>query len=210
MENLIQGFFVSGGLIVAIGAQNAFVLKQGLLKRHTFWISLTCFLCDSILISLGVLGLGQLISQNQTASVALAFVGALFLLVYGVRAFKAAYQGSSALNLESNAENRTSVFKTILATLAITLLNPHVYLDTVVIMGGIAGTLELTEKWLFFLGAILASVLWFFGLGYGARLLIPLFKRPATWRILDFTIGIIMWSISFSLVKYALTLLNAE
>ena len=77
-------------------------------------------------------------------------------------------------------------------------------------MGGIAGTLELTEKWLFFLGAILASVLWFFGLGYGARLLIPLFKRPATWRILDFTIGIIMWSISFSLVKYALTLLNAE
>ena len=143
MENLIQGFFVSGGLIVAIGAQNAFVLKQGLLKRHTFWISLTCFLCDSILIFLGVLGLGQLISQNQTASVALAFVGALFLLVYGVRAFKAAYQGSSALNLESNAENGTSVFKTILATLAITLLNPHVYLDTVVIMGGIAGTLEM-------------------------------------------------------------------
>ena len=131
-------------------------------------------------------------------------------MVYGVRAFKAAYQGSSALNLENNAENGTSVFKTILATLAITLLNPHVYLDTVVIMGGIAGTLEFTEKWLFFLGAILASVLWFFGLGYGARLLIPLFKRPATWRILDCTIGIIMWLISFSLVKYALKLLNAE
>ena len=131
-------------------------------------------------------------------------------MVYGVRAFKAAYQGSSALNLENNAENGTSVFKTILATLAITLLNPHVYLDTVVIMGGIAGTLGLTEKWLFFLGAILASVLWFFGLGYGARLLIPLFKRPATWRILDFTIGMIMWLISFSLVKYALTLLNVE
>ena len=209
MENLIQGFFVSGGLIVAIGAQNAFILKQ-VLKRHTFWISLTCFLCDCILISVGVLGLGQLISQNQTASVALAFIGALFLLVYGAQAFKAAYQGSSALNLESNVENGTSVFKSILAALAITLLNPHVYLDTVVIIGGIAGTLELTEKWLFLLGAILASVLWFFGLGYGARLLIPLFKRPATWRILDCTIGIIMWLISFSLVKYALTLLNAE
>ena len=210
MENLIQGFFVSGGLIVAIGAQNAFILKQGLLKRHTFWISLTCFLCDCILISVGVLGLGQLISQNQTASVALAFIGALFLLVYGAQAFKAAYQGSSALNLESNVENGTSVFKSILAALAITLLNPHVYLDTVVIIGGIAGTLELTEKWLFLLGAILASVLWFFGLGYGARLLITLFKRPATWRILDCTIGIIMWLISFSLVKYALKLLNAE
>lgn len=208
MQTFIQGFLVSGGLIVAIGAQNAFVLKQGLLKRHTFWISLTCFLCDFILISFGVLGLGHFISQSPTASITLAFIGALFLLVYGARAFKSAYVGNSALNIENSSGENTSAFKAVLTTLAMTLLNPHVYLDTVVIVGGVAGTLSLTEKWLFLFGAVLASGLWFFGLGYGARLLIPLFKHPATWRVLDCLIGIIMWLISWSLVKYGLALLN--
>ena len=210
MEHLLQGFLVSGGLIIAIGAQNAFVLKQGLLKRHTFWISFTCFLCDFILISLGVLGLGHLISQSPMASVALAFVGALFLLVYGARAFKSAYMGNSTLHIEPQAEDSGSAIKAVFATLAMTLLNPHVYLDTVVIIGGVAGTLALSEKWLFLLGAVFASALWFFGLGYGARLLIPLFKRPITWRILDSLIGIVMWLISFSLIKYGLALLQAQ
>ncbi|HBO37591.1 MAG TPA: amino acid transporter [Pasteurellaceae bacterium] len=207
MDTFIQGFLISGGLIVAIGAQNAYVLKQGLLKRHIFWISLTCFLCDFILISLGVLGLGYLISQSPIASVALSFVGALFLLVYGARAFKSAYVGNVSMIVEGHEKNDGSALKAVFAALAITLLNPHVYLDTVVIIGGIAGTLSLSEKWLFLFGAIFASGIWFFGLGYGARCLIPLFKRPMTWRILDVVIGIVMWLIAGSLIKYGMGLL---
>lgn len=207
MEQLLQGFFVSGSLIVAIGAQNAFVLKQGLLKQHIFWVSFTCFLCDFILICVGVMGLGSLISQSPMATLALAVVGALFLLVYGARAFRSAYQGSSGLSLDDSERPAQSAVKTVLITLGLTLLNPHVYLDTVVIIGGIASTLLFEQKLQFLLGAVFASGLWFFGLGYGARLLIPLFKRPKTWRILDFAIGCIMWLIAFSLARYALNLL---
>lgn len=208
METFIQGFLVCGGLIIAIGAQNAFVLKQGLLQRNILAVILTCFFCDFILISLGVMGLGSVISESQTATVALALVGAVFLLVYGARAFRSAYLGKSVLSLDHSDGVQSSTFKAVSATLAVTLLNPHVYLDCFAIIGGIAGTLSSSEKWLFLFGALCTSALWFFGLGYGARLLIPLFKRPATWRVLDCLIGIIMWLISFSLVKYGLALLN--
>lgn len=206
MEQLIQGFLVSGSLIVAIGAQNAFVLKQGLLKRHTFWIALTCFLCDFSLICVGVLGLGSLISQSPSATLVLAAIGALFLLVYGARAFRSAYRGNSGLNLDPQDDKPQSAVKAVLVTLGFTLLNPHVYLDTVVIIGGIASTLLFEQKIQFLIGAVFASGLWFFSLSYGARLLIPLFKRPSTWRILDFVIGCVMWLIAFSLIRYALTL----
>ncbi|KAE9530993.1 LysE/ArgO family amino acid transporter [Testudinibacter aquarius] len=206
MEQLIQGFLVSGSLIVAIGAQNAFVLKQGLLKQHIFWVSLTCFVCDFLLICIGVMGLGSLIGQSPSATLALAVIGALFLLVYGARAFRSAYQGSSGLSLDQTGSSSQSALKTVLITLGLTLLNPHVYLDTVVIIGGIASTLQFEQKLEFLIGAIFASGLWFFGLGYGARLLIPLFKRPQTWRILDFAIGCIMWLIAFSLARYAFKL----
>ncbi|PJG83105.1 LysE/ArgO family amino acid transporter [Caviibacterium pharyngocola] len=205
MEHFLYGFWVTAGLIIAIGAQNAFVLKQGLLKQHTFWIALTCILCDLVLIGAGVFGLGTLISANPIASVALALVGALFLLVYGFRAFRSAYKGNGNLAVEKTQENNTAL-KAVLLTLAITLLNPHVYLDTVVIMGGIAGTLAPMQKGLFLIGAITTSTIWFFSLAYGARLLIPLFQRPITWRILDILIGIIMWLIAGSLVSYAITL----
>ncbi|MGR6980729.1 LysE/ArgO family amino acid transporter [Testudinibacter sp. P27/CKL/0425] len=191
---------------MAIGAQNAFVLKQGLLKRHTFWIALTCFLCDFALICVGVLGLGSLISQSPSATLALAAIGALFLLVYGARAFRSAYRGNSGLNLDPQDDKPQSAVKAVLVTLGFTLLNPHVYLDTVVIIGGIASTLLFEQKIQFLIGAVFASGLWFFSLGYGARLLIPLFKRPITWRILDFVIGCVMWLIAFSLIRYALTL----
>ncbi|MGV6987739.1 LysE/ArgO family amino acid transporter [Testudinibacter sp. P80/BLE/0925] len=207
MEQLLQGFFVSASLIIAIGAQNAFVLKQGLLKQNIFWVALTCFLCDFVLIGIGVLGFGSLIGQNPSATLALAVVGALFLLVYGARAFRSAYQGTSGLSLDKTERPPQSAVKIVLITLGLTLLNPHVYLDTVVIIGGIASTLLFEQKLQFLLGAVFASGLWFFGLGYGARLLIPLFKRPKTWRVLDFAIGCIMWLIAFSLARYALGLL---
>ncbi len=207
METFIQGFLVCGGLIIAIGAQNAFVLKQGLLQRNILAVILTCFACDFILISLGVMGLGSLISESRMATVALALVGAVFLSVYGARAFRSAYLGNSVLQLDNRDEVQSSAFKAVLATLAVTLLNPHVYLDCFAIIGGIAGTLSSSEKWLFLFGALCTSALWFFSLGYGAKLLIPLFKRPVTWRILDIAIGIVMWLIAGSLVKYGMALL---
>ena len=206
MNALLQGFLVSGGLIVAIGAQNAFVLKQGLRCWQVLPIVLTCFLCDFSLMTLGVFGLGTLIGESRVASVALALVGALFLLVYGARAFRAAWRGGAVMTADG-AEAAGSARQAVLLTLAITLLNPHVYLDTVVIVGGIAGTLSPAAKVLFLCGAVAASALWFFALGFGARLLLPLFRRPLTWRLLDAVIGVVMWAIAFSLLRYAAALL---
>ena len=202
MQALLQGFLVSGGLIVAIGAQNAFVLKQGLRRWHVLPIVLTCFICDFLLMSLGVFGFGSMISQNPTASAALALVGALFLLVYGARSFRSAWRGGSAIDIENPTQGGTAL-QAVLATLAMTLLNPHVYLDTVVIIGSVAGTLSTVEKSWFLAGALTASASWFFSLGFGARLLLPLFKRPLTWRLLDAAIGMVMWLIAFALLKYS-------
>ena len=206
MHTILQGFLVSGGLIVAIGAQNAFVLKQGLRRWHVLPIILTCFLCDCLLISVGVFGLGAFISQSRTASVALAFVGALFLLVYGARAWRSAWRGGTALVVDGDS-TQGSPWQAVLLTLAITLLNPHVYLDTVVIIGGIAGTLSPLARGLFLLGAVSASALWFFALGYGAGLLIPLFRRPVTWRLLDGVIALIMWGIAYGLLRYCISMM---
>lgn len=206
MNALLQAFLVSGGLIVAIGAQNAFVLKQSLRRWQVLPIVLTCFLCDFSLMTLGVFGLGTLIGESRVASVALALVGALFLAVYGARAFRAAWRGGATMSADGT-EAAGSTQQAVLLTLAITLLNPHVYLDTVVIVGGIAGTLSPAAKALFLCGAVAASALWFFALGFGARLLLPLFRRPLTWRLLDAVIGVVMWAIAFSLLRYAVALL---
>ena len=206
MNALLQGFLVSGGLIVAIGAQNAFVLKQGLRRWQVLPIVLTCFLCDFSLMTLGVFGLGTLIGASRVASVALALGGALFLAGYGARAFRAAWRGGATMSAD-DTEAAGSTQQAVLLTLAITLLNPHVYLDTVVIVGGIAGTLSPAAKALFLCGAVAASALWFFALGFGARLLLPLFRRPLTWRLLDAVIGVVMWAIAFSLLRYAAALL---
>ena len=137
---------------------------------------------------------------------ALAFVGALFLLVYGARAFRAVWRGGAVMELGADAASG-SARQAVLLTLAITLLNPHVYLDTVVIVGGIAGTLSPVAKALFLCGAVAASALWFFALGFGARLLLPLFRRPLTWRLLDAAIGVVMWLIAWGLLRYGVALL---
>lgn len=204
-STIIQGFFVSFGLIVAIGAQNAYVLKQGLLKQHIFWVCLVCFLCDFTLLSLGVLGLGSLIGQSKIATLSLAIFGAVFLLWYGFRSFRSAYQGGANLSVDGT-HSQATLKQTIATTLALTLLNPHVYLDTLVLVGSIASPLATSEKYQFLIGAVCASALWFFGLGYGARLLIPLFVKPNTWRVLDGFIGVVMWAIAFSLIRYALNI----
>ncbi len=205
ISTITQGFFVSFGLIVAIGAQNAFVLKQGLLKQHIFWVCLVCLACDIILMSVGVLGLGSLISQSKTTTLILAIFGAIFLLWYGFCAFRSAYHGNTNL-LVNDTSDKTSLKQTIATTLALTLLNPHVYLDTIVLVGSIASPLSDTQKYYFLIGAFGASAIWFFSLGYGSRLLSVLFAKPSTWRILDTLIGVFMWLIAFGLMNYAINL----
>lgn len=130
-----------------------------------------------------------------------------FLFTYGSRSFITAYQGSSQL-LAQQGQAKSSLKKVIAITLAITLLNPHVYIDTVVIVGGIGGTLSFTEKIHFLLGALICSFLWFFGVGYGAGLLSPYFEKRRTWQILDFVTGLIMYGIAFSLIVYTVKLIE--
>lgn len=205
MDSVLHGFIVCFGLIVSIGAQNAFLLKQGILKQHVFWIAFICFFCDVVLMTLGVLGLGSLIAQSPYMSLVLAVIGAVFLFTYGSRAFISAYRGTSQLLALQNSQ-KGSLKKTVMITLAITLLNPHVYIDTVMIVGAIGSPLSFEEKIHFLIGALLCSFIWFFGLGYGAGLLSKYFEKRRTWQILDSLTGLIMYLIAFSLVVYSVKL----
>ena len=204
----LKGAMVSSGLIIAIGAQNAFVLKQGLARQHIFWVALICFLCDAVLMSAGVLGLGALIKGSPVATLSLTLIGAVFLFWYGFNAFRSALKGTANLEAAKQRVQNTSLRTVVGTTLALTLLNPHVYLDTVVVLGGVAGTLSLAEKLPFLLGAVSVSGVWFFGLGYGARLLSSLFQKPRTWQALDLLIGVIMWWIALELLLYGASLVG--
>ncbi|HDL5698813.1 TPA: amino acid transporter [Mannheimia haemolytica] len=200
MDIFIQGFIVCFGLIVSIGAQNAFLLKQGILKQHIFWIALLCFLGDVFLMTIGVLGLGTLIAELPVVSFIISLLGAIFLLSYGSRSFISVFK--SGEYLVASGENAASLKKALLITFAITFLNPHVYIDTVVIVGSIGGKLDFNGKIYFLAGALLCSFIWFFGIGYGASLLSPYFAKRRTWQILDAVTGLIMYFIAFSLLIY--------
>lgn len=193
-----QGLAVSAGLIVAIGAQNAFVLAQGVRGAHRLQIALACASSDALLIALGVGGAGALIA-SQPALLALArWGGAAFLLVYAAMALRRAWHGES---MTLPADSQQSVWRVLLATLAVTWLNPHVYLDTVVLLGGVAAQLPAQERFTFGLGAALTSWLWFFALAYGARLLAPLFTRPTSWRVLDISVALVMLIVAYQLLQ---------
>ncbi len=199
---LLKGIMVSGSLIVAIGGQNAFLLKQGLLKRHVFSVATICFLCDVVLLSCGVLGMGALIGGSPHLSALLTLLGALFLLAYGARSLRSAFGGQSAMAADDDKTSAGSLKQTVLATLAITLLNPHVYLDTVVLVGGIAAPLAADEKRWFLAGSLLVSLLWFYGVGYGARLLRPLFASRRAWQLLEVAVCALMWTLAFGLLRH--------
>lgn len=194
----IEGFGTSAGLIIAIGAQNAFVLKQALLKNHVLLIVLLCACIDAILIILGVGGFGTFLTSNALLLAIARWGGAAFLAYYGFRSFRSIFK-SEALKL-SSSHKRLDLKTTLSTGLAFSLLNPHVYLDTVVLLGSIGAQFPPAERLLFTLGAILASFSWFFTLGYGARYLAPLFQKPIAWKILDFFIGCVMWTIAVSLL----------
>ena len=202
MNAFLNGLMIVSGLIAAIGAQNAFVLKQGLMKQHILLVVSLCWLCDILLIGSGIFAVSALASNHPKLSSLLSLSGGIFLLYYGISNLRSAYQGGHSLNPET-AGVTTSALKTAAATLAVTLLNPHVYIDTVMLIGGSAAGLNLSHKIQFFLGAITASFIWFFSIGFGARLLLPLFRRELTWQILDLLIALMMFYLSYGLFKTA-------
>jgi L-lysine exporter family protein LysE/ArgO len=187
------GFTLGATLIIAIGAQNAFVLRQGLKREHVFVLSLVCAVSDAALIAAGVAGLGTLISRAPGLIATITLFGAVFLFVYGLIAFRRAMKPTALTAAQSTKQ---ALWPALATVLAFTWLNPHVYLDTVVLLGGLSARYQGAERLAYGLGATLASFVWFFALGYGARLLAPLFARPRAWQILDVAIGVIMWLIA--------------
>lgn len=196
MEYLI-GLQTGIALILAIGAQNAFVLKQGLLRQHVFVVVAICALSDAILIAAGVAGMGALTATFPWVIEALRWGGVAFLTWYGARSFVSAWRGGEAMVAAGDGGH--SLRRIVLTLLAFTWLNPHVYIDTVVLIGSLSAQYP-GREWVFGAGAMTGSVVFFSSLGYGARLLAPIFERPISWQILDVIIGVVMWTIALTLV----------
>jgi len=193
----ISGFLLGASLIIAIGAQNAFVLKLGIIRKHVFTVVMICALSDAVLIVAGVGGFGTLIQSTPGLIKAVSWLGAGFLFIYGAMAFARAFKTQSLATAQIAPP---SLMKTIITVLSLTFLNPHVYLDTVVLLGGLSARYAGAAQIAYGAGAVLASFVWFFALGYGARLLAPVFERPISWKVLEFSIGVIMWSIAVKLL----------
>ncbi len=197
MNAYLAGFGTSLSLIVAIGAQNAFVLKQGLLRQHVFATCAFCALSDALLITAGILGAGAIAASAPWFLTVMRWGGVIFLLAYGAKAFLAAWRGGEALRAGQGA---AGLGATLAVIAALTWLNPHVWLDTVVLLGSISSGWP--NKAGFLMGAVSASIMFFFALGYGARLLAPLFAKPVAWRVLDVLVGLVMWAIALGLVLH--------
>ncbi|GAB2637712.1 LysE/ArgO family amino acid transporter [Kribbella swartbergensis] len=186
---LLAGFATTLSLIIAIGAQNAFVLRQGLRREHVLPVVLVCSLSDALLISSGIAGLGALLTRSELALDIAKYGGAAFLYVYAAFAAKRAFRPGSI----SPADHAPTALRSVLLTcLGFTYLNPHVYLDTVVLLGSLANQRGTDGRWIYGLGAVTASFTWFFSLGFFARKLTPLFARPRAWQILDSGIAVLM------------------
>ncbi|EEB84587.1 LysE/ArgO family amino acid transporter [Roseobacter sp. GAI101] len=196
MLSFFPGFALGFTLILAIGAQNAFVLRQGLRRHHVFWVCLTCALSDAVLIAAGVSGFGALAEAVPWFEVVMRFGGAAFLIWYGAQNALSAWRGGAAL--EAEGDNTLSLRRTLLTLLALTWLNPHVYLDTVVLLGSVSAQYD--NRLAFGVGAVMSSFVFFFGLGYGARMLSPVFARPRSWQVLDALIALTMWAIALKLL----------
>ncbi len=195
---LTTGFFTGLSLIIAIGAQNAFVLRQGLLRRHRLPIALICALSDALLIAAGIYGFGLAASGVPALLEIARWSGAAFLAVYGALAAHRAWKGEC---LSEDEALSMPLLPAVAICLALNFLNPHVYLDTVILLGSLANQHGNPGRWQFGAGAIVASISWFFLLAYGARALRPLFARPLSWRILDGSIAVVMWTIALGLAQ---------
>lgn len=197
----VQGFALSFGLIVAIGAQNAFVLRQGLRREHVGSVVLFCALADAVLIAAGVFGMAQVIGERPQIARAMALAGAVFLAWYGWKALLRTRQASH-LQVVSGGEG-LSRSAAVAQAAAFTLLNPHVYLDTVLLVGSIGAQHAAPLQGWFVAGASAASMAWFGLLGFGARWLAPWFSQARAWQVLDGFIGITMWTLAALMVRHA-------
>jgi L-lysine exporter family protein LysE/ArgO len=198
LDALVAGLLTGLSLIVAIGAQNAFVLRQGLIRQFVGPVVAVCAVSDLVLITAGVAGIGAIVQHAPTALTVVRWLGVAFLTAYGLRSlWRARHAGALAATGEEEPRLRGAV----LQATALTWLNPHVYLDTVLLVGSIAAHHGPTGKWWFAAGACTGSILWFSGLGYGARLLSPVLTRPRAWQVLDVLIGLTVLAIAWSLAQ---------
>ena len=198
MLSFIPGFFTGLSLIVAIGAQNAFVIRQGLTKKHVLLVVTICAVADAALIALGIAGLGAIISGLPWLLEVIRWFGVAYLSWFGVRSIMSAFKNES---LDASGAQSLSKGKVVAAVLGFTLLNPHVYLDTVILVGSVANQFG-QDRWAFGLGAMIASVVWFFSIGFGARAASGLMSKPIFWRILDSIIACVMFGIAAMLAFY--------
>ncbi|GIE83782.1 LysE/ArgO family amino acid transporter [Actinoplanes regularis] len=196
LTSVLAGFAASAVLIIAIGAQNAFVLRQGLRREHVLPVVLTCALSDLALISAGIAGLGAVVTARPELVTAIRWIGAAFLIGYAVLAARRALRPEGSLDSAGKAP--ATLRATLLTCLALTYLNPHVYLDTVLLLGSVAQ--QHPHRWGFGLGAAAASLTWFATLGLGAHKLGPLLARPGAWRVLDGLIALVMAGVAASLL----------
>jgi len=199
----VQGFGVGGGLIVAIGAQNAFVLTQGVRRNYQYLVAAICSLCDILFIGLGVTGVGAAVAIHPEVARWMGWGGSLFLCWYGLRALRSALAGG---HLETANEVSLSRGRVVGATLAVTLLNPHMYLDTVLFLGSISTQFAGQGRYFFGMGAMSASLVWFFALSSGGQCLAPLFRKNITWRMLDLFVWLTMWGIAAVMIRRLLLL----
>jgi len=198
-SSAVAGLGLGLGLIVAIGAQNAHVLRYGLRRERVGLVVAICAVSDLVLIAVGTAGVGTVIAASRTLTVVMTLLGAVVLVAYGAAAARRAVRGDGALVVEGEAGGVAAVTAVAATTLALTWLNPHVYLDTVVLLGSLAAG-QGDGRWWFAAGAGVGSVLWFTALGYGAALLRPVFARPVAWRVLDAVIAVVMVAIAAGLV----------
>ncbi len=198
MIALIPGFFTGLSLIVAIGAQNAFVIRQGLLRSHVLLVVIVCSVSDALLIVLGTGGLGKIVQSNPNLLTFIRWFGFVYLAWFGIKSLRSAFKENQLL---ATGQAEISWKRILTTVLALTYLNPHVYLDTVIFVGSIANQFD-GDKWFFALGASLASVVWFSTIGFGARAASHLMSKPIFWRILDILIALIMFSLALTLAIY--------
>ncbi|APW35831.1 amino acid transporter [Rhodoferax koreense] len=197
------------GLIVAIGAQNAFVLRQGLRREHLLPVVLFCFGADTLLVLAGVAGMARVLANRPTLAITLAAGGAVFLFAYAALALRRAWR-PHALQAQGTAGLRAPLKTVMLQLAAFTLLNPHVYLDTVVLIGSVGAAQPGAAKWFFAAGTALASLVWFSALGFGARFLAPWLARPGAWRWLDAGVGLVMAVLGGVVARQAWSLLSSQ
>jgi L-lysine exporter family protein LysE/ArgO len=195
---LITGFFTGMSLIVAIGAQNAFVIKQGLLRSHVTLIVFVCAISDALLIIVGTGGLSTIIQSRPDVLDVIRWFGVIYLTWFGIKSVRSAFRDETLTAADESAE---SWKKVLLTVLAMTYLNPHVYLDTVIFVGSLANQFE-SQRWYFALGACIASGVWFSAIGYGAKSASHLMSKPLFWRVLDSVIGAIMFTLAMTLALY--------